>query len=473
MQRIDEEQERRDREIPEYWRRMQELRKPRFARVCPAIHDQLNYEYIGYTASRVYAHNTDTRSVINFQGERYEYNDMIMPLQKANDREDGAELLLKQLGPLDAVFHSYQKFNRSIGCKINFPAHPTDFADQQQIMSATLAEGAEFPYIKESMTRTLANWIVAEVERSPEELAEYSEALPELKRLLALPDASLTYAIRAQYYPLPALESRIKTAMEMQPLYAAMFDPATSYEDKEKLILSWLRNQIDPKQAPTSYFGLFRQMITGTEPEQAKVGDNKNAINSMYENLAAIRIHLWRQKLECLVGRIASDGGPYTGRIDGILSMLMDAKFYLNDSGAMVLDYDKSFQGHLAKDYDHFLENDGEMKKLDSFEIEIRHVLKLLGLQLVPDQDFYDNHVVAFTKESTRTLMDWGYHISKDHCKKLLKAGHDLKKLDMVAAQTPALADMPEEMHLALMTSVAPSLPVNEVHTMNALRLGK
>jgi len=39
MQRIDEAQEVRDRELPEHWRRLQDLNRPRFARICPDIHE--------------------------------------------------------------------------------------------------------------------------------------------------------------------------------------------------------------------------------------------------------------------------------------------------------------------------------------------------------------------------------------------------------------------------------------------------
>lgn len=394
-----------------------------FRRTWEDAHNNLNYYYLSFISTSMCRDNIYTSTILKHERNGYVYNEMIVPLQAST------EFLLKQIGPLDGALHYYKKYHNEESCNVNFLQELPDFSDKERILTSTLMAEGKLSKLPETMTRTVARWIVSKFEQRPEALQAYRDAIPELKKLLATEVQSLTYAIRHQYYPVPTFNQPIvQQLIDSNPLLQTIYDPELNYPQKEEAILQWVRDQLNPASQlpPTFFFG--NQKKTDGNVTQGQQIDREEIMERKLKSMGfdLVRQSVWIQRVETLVGQTAFDGGPYLGgtplnQSNPEFRLLARSNMYLNDDGLMTLDYRKCFMIDDAYNFDEDDNGRTIMQKRDFFEAEMRHAAKLLGLSFSPDQDFYKNRVVTFTPESTRKLMDWGLHITKDYCHQIAK----------------------------------------------------
>jgi hypothetical protein len=153
---------------------------------------------------------------------------------------------------------------------------------------------------------------------------------------------------------------------------------------------------------------------------------------------------------------------PYTNsdylRDDKFMSpemfILLYTDMHLSDSGLMVLDGYKQFDNEPY--YKYYAE---EKPRHELFERDMRHICKLLGLELMPDQDFHQK--IVFTPESTHKLMQMGMHYTKDHFKHLLQARHCHRLFK--SAENQGLPKLPEDLKAKIISAAFPELHPVEV----------
>lgn len=449
------------------WERMSYLGQPRFHRELNDMHDSFNDYLIGYTSSALHNGNGSRVEVMRPDGA-YEYNDVSLPLSADLDS------LLRQIGPLDGAVVQYKSFNDKVGCgSIVYVADkPADFNDKNAVAFNALAAKKGLSETKDSILKMTANWIISEVNKHPEELAAYREAAEQLEKLLQADHPSLTTAIHNMTY-VPEVNDFNQGKPKGQPMLNEvmkyLFTPGSNCVEKERVLLSWIREKISPKQSESSYLGqMYHSLFGGWKDEPARKQTAIEEVKNFFKNYEILLRRHWDQTLDTLYWQTGYDGAPYIHKCNHELILLHDSKLFMNSDGLMEMDFKNStfyrnFYLPELKDDDYIPTTP------DLLEPQLRHACKLLGLEFLPGINFHDR--IIFTPDSTQKLMDSGYHLSESYCRSLMRASHDYKKLDVLLSQDGISPSA--DVKSVIVKMGEPLLHDDELRALSQMKLGR
>ncbi len=201
----------------------------------------------------------------------------------------------------------------------------------------------------------------------------------------------------------PDIASLTKNELEKQLTF-----PDTNYQQKSEFLLSWLQTSLMAKSSRD-------------KPNKASDAFIHQQLNLQLKALAALKNKIWELMVRSVYGKPACDGGCYDSHYYEV-NMLCLATLALNEEGCFELDYTHT---KIYKDiYAKSKEAEPELKT------EIIALLKYLGLQLKPDQDFHGK--LLFTHLSNEELMRRGLGWTKSTCINVIKWGRFFKGIKEV-----------------------------------------
>lgn len=374
-------------------------------------HDKLNLDYVDYSANNI----TTPPPLATYENDAnfQMHNELTIPLS------NNPEKLWRQIGPLDGALHYYLKKNHLT--KDDFAAYTITVQPDKVL---------EVEVEPRTLSRAVTALIAAHIDANFDELPAYEAAASTFAELLASKEDALMPAIRAKYFPVAPLPGITTQFLIKNPIMQDVFDPATDASTKEKLVVDYLQRQLSKRNAPPSSSPAWT-LFGFAEPTEMDA-------EKFIDNIAVLQQMLWYQTVESLIGKTGYNGGAIiSGKTNPEFSFLFnDTTLFLNDDDLMELTSSPlNFMG-ITQTYD---SKKNALVNRDDFEHELRHAAKLLGLEFVPEQDFYNTRKFVFDRASTRKLMDWGFHLTRRYCVNLLKNSNGIHLLDTdVAPLSPS-----------------------------------
>tara|TARA_R110000868_G_scaffold276747_5_gene536508 strand:+ start:76 stop:1452 length:1377 start_codon:yes stop_codon:yes gene_type:complete len=301
--------------------------------------------------------------------------------------------LLKVVGAIDSALHELA-YHAPTGCEVHYHYHdvlPNNY-NRATAISETFASHAPL-YVKpgQPLSRYLAYWISTAVERDTQVLAEYQKVADTLRLLLKTDESSLTRIINDRLYPETSIDDFIENHCQ-----------------KDRLMSNMLHSRVSYLQTTVELVRAIKETIAAKK--------NQGALTQWFAQFSRLRQQLWQQTVETLYGKAAALNGFYASNYTEI-HLLLAANFTLNDRGQMVIDIreTKAYKEHYAP----------PKCGPSVLEVELRHACRLLGLEFLPNLNFHQEMI--FDADSTRYLMNRGFHYSENYCKKLIRATHHMR----------------------------------------------
>jgi len=308
-------------------------------------------------------------------------------------------------------------------------------------------------------SREVGAWLIAQVQACPEEFAEYREVSELLKKMLAEHPGSLATPIHAYLYPRLSAPELIAKEVINNPLIFSMLNPNQALEEVTPKLINYLRHHLQKnpslqheKQLRLLHekFPAVMKNIAKTKPVNLESAINHHDLDLWFNYFETCRKSIWIKIVESLYGQLTWDGEfilPYCYDIGELIS-LTDGYLQLNSQNLMELDVSKmdSYKYRYAVD----------CKRHDAFEKDIRHAFGLLGLHFLPNQNFHER--IIFTPESTRILMDYGMHYSRDYCAQLIQAKEHHRFFQRLESNRKDLPTLPADIKAAIIKYTCPNI---------------
>lgn len=389
-------------------------RRPSFWHFQDFLHESFNDYLIEHMCINRKAGEL-IREDLCFQDEDYYFFEI--PIHLLTDFNK----LIRQLGPLDGAAQYYRICNdeRLTETNIHFTDQPASFTQEQFAEQLLHSKSGLQEFARgRSLIKTIGEWMIREVKEHPQELAAYQPAVTELEKLLQQTETeALTTTMHDMTY-VPEIRDFVKQQPMFNDVMKQVFDVSLKADEKEKLLLAWIEEQYAPRpEKSASQQTLFA----------GKRSSPENSVSNWFANHDVLLRRYWHQTLDTICWQPGFNSAPYVDKLSAEIIILKDSKLFLNSDGLMELDY-----------HDHYLFNSEYSKEAcggftSLLGPELMKACKYLGLEFQPDTDF-EGHPV-FTAESTRKLMDAGYHLTKEYC---LGKLNRLPKEEAAASLSPA-----------------------------------